>query len=251
MQRLIIKIDEELCNGCGACVTGCAEGALQIVDGKARLVREQYCDGLGACIGECPTGALILEERVADPFDVEETNKWLMSLGRETVGHVPTTISQTSAPAAAGGCPGSRVLAFNRSGTTPQAGGQGPLQPVESELGQWPVQLKLVPVSAPYLRGADLLVAADCVPFAYADFHRKLLKGRAVVIACPKLDHAADYVDKLANIIRQNDLRSITVAHMEVPCCFGLGQIVKAAIEKAGVRVPVMDVNIAVTGEMK
>jgi NAD-dependent dihydropyrimidine dehydrogenase PreA subunit len=250
VQRLIIKIDEELCNGCGACVTGCAEGALQIVDGKARLVKEQYCDGLGACIGECPTGALVLEERAADPFDVEATNQWLASIGRETLTHVPPAPGQPPAPVA-GGCPGSRVLSFNRDNTTPSGGGQQSYQPAASELGQWPVQLKLVPVTAPYLRGADLLVAADCVPFAYADFHRKLLKGRAVVIACPKLDDSADYVGKLAEIIRQNDLRSITVAHMEVPCCFGLGQIVKAAIEKAGVKVPVMDVNIAVTGEMK
>ncbi len=249
MQRLIIKIDEDLCNGCGACVTGCAEGALQIVDGKARLVKEQYCDGLGACIGECPTGALTLEERVADPFDVAATNEWLASIGRETVPHAAATPSPAPAPFG-GGCPGSRVLAFDKAEKHSQQG-QPTAQPSASELGQWPVQLKLVPVTAPYLREADLLVAADCVPFAYADFHRKLLKGRAVVIACPKLDNGADYVDKLAEIIRRNDLRSITVAHMEVPCCFGLGQIVRAAVAKSGVKVPVMDVNIAVTGEMK
>ena len=250
MQRLIIRIDEDLCNGCGACVTGCAEGALQIVEGKARLVREQYCDGLGACIGECPTGALTLEERAADPFDAEATNKWLASIGRETLPHASETQPAPINTQQSGGCPGSRVLAFDRAAVSDKDSG-GTAVPAASELGQWPVQLKLVPVSAPYLREADLLVAADCVPFAYADFHRKLLRGRAVVIACPKLDHGAEYVDKLAEIIRLNDLRSITVAHMEVPCCFGLGQIVRAAIEKSGIKVPLMDVNIAVTGEMK
>ncbi len=250
MQRLIIRIEEDLCNGCGACVTGCAEGALQIVDGKARLVKEQYCDGLGACIGECPTGALTLEERVADPFDVVATNQWLSSIGRETIEHGQATSTQAAAIAVAGGCPGSRVLAISRPESTPATGSSSE-QAKASELGQWPIQLKLVPATAPYLREADLLVAADCVPFAYPDFHRKLLKGRAVVIACPKLDHSADYVDKLAEIIRLNDLRSITVAHMEVPCCHGLGHLVQTAIAKAGIKVPVMDVNIAVTGEMK
>lgn len=245
MQRLIIKIDEDLCNGCGACVPGCAEGALRMVDGKARLVKEQYCDGLGACLGECPTGALTLEERVADPFDEQATNQWLMAIGREPIAVHKTNPAEQQQT---GGCPGWRVL------TSPRAEAGAPDQPAslkgKNELRQWPVQLHLVPPSAPFFAEADLLIAADCVPFAYADFHRKLLRGRALVIACPKLDDTANYVDKLAEIIRRSDLLSITVAHMEVPCCHGLGRIVAAAVEKSGVRIPVMDVNISVNGEM-
>lgn len=246
--RKIIKIDEELCNGCGVCVPGCAEGALQIVDGKARLVKEQYCDGLGACLGECPTGALTIEERESVGFDEEATNIWLKSIGRTPI---PVSHNQPSPdippqPTHAG-CPGSRTMSFAKKTETLDA----PVNSGVSQLQQWPVQLMLVPTSAPFFQESDLLIAADCVPFAYPDFHRKLLKGRSLVIACPKLDNAEHYVDKLAEMIRQNDFRSITVAHMEVPCCFGLGRIVSEAIKRAGVKVPVMDVNVGLEGDLK
>lgn len=259
--RKIIKINEDLCNGCGLCVPGCAEGALQIVDGKAKMVKEQYCDGLGACLGECPTGALTIEERDAEAFDEVATNAWLKSLGRDPlpVGGVHATAApKATAPAPlahahlhahGGGCPGSRMMAFNKRNDEPAA--DAPVNAGRSELQQWPVQLMLVPTSAPFLREADLLIAADCVPFAYPDFHRKLLKGRALVIACPKLDNAEHYIEKLAEMIRVNDFRSITVAHMEVPCCFGLGRIVSEAMKRAGVKVPVMDINVGLQGDLK
>jgi Fe-S-cluster-containing hydrogenase component 2 len=252
--RKIIKIDEELCNGCGQCVPGCAEGALQIVDGKAKLVKEQYCDGLGACLGECPTGALTIEERESDAYDEAATNEWLKSIGRPTVGgahhaaeakqHAPA--HQPDLPC---GCPGTAMKSFGKRQAEQPI--NAPASAGRSELTQWPIQLMLVPPSAPFLREADLLLAADCVPFAYPDFHRKMLKGRALLIACPKLDNAELYVEKLAAMIRQNDFRSITIAHMEVPCCFGLGRIVNEAIKRAGVKVPVMSINVGVEGELK
>ena len=245
--RKIIKIDEELCNGCGVCVPGCAEGALQIIDGKARLVKEQYCDGLGACLGECPTDALTIEERDSEGFDEKATNIWLKSIGRTPIPITHDHNASKVAPQAAGGCPGSRMMSFAKKAETADVGTSAG----ESQLQQWPVQLMLVPTSAPFLQESDLLIAADCVPFAYPDFHRKLLKGRSLVIACPKLDNAEHYVEKLTEMIRQNDFRSITIAHMEVPCCFGLGRIVSEAIQRSGVKVPVMDVNISLEGEIK
>jgi len=256
--RQIIKIDEDLCNGCGQCVPGCAEGALQIVDGKARLVKEQYCDGLGACLGECPTGALTIEERDSEAYDVDATNAWLTSIGRDPVPHIAPPVVTPAPPSVrshlqdhshGGGCPGSRLMSFGQAEDNPAT--HAPLGTAKSELRQWPVQLMLVPPTAPFLREADLLIAADCVPFAYPDFHRKMLKNRAVLIACPKLDDAAQYIEKLAQMIRINDFRSITIAHMEVPCCFGLGKIVNAAIERAGIKVPVMSINVGLQGELK
>jgi len=256
--RQIIKIDEDLCNGCGQCVPGCAEGALQIVDGKARLVKEQYCDGLGACLGECPTGALTIEERDSEEYDVEATNAWLTSIGRDPVPHVAPPVvppapqsvrSHQQAHSHGGGCPGSRLMSFSQ--TEDNLATHAQLGAAKSELRQWPVQLMLVPPTAPFLREADLLIAADCVPFAYPDFHRKMLKNRAVLIACPKLDDAAHYIEKLAQMIRINEFRSITIAHMEVPCCFGLGKIVSAAIERAGIKVPVISINVGLQGELK
>ena len=252
--RKIIKIDEELCNGCGQCVPGCAEGALQIVDGKAKLVKEQYCDGLGACLGECPTGALTIVERESEGYDEVATNEWLKSIGRPTVGgahHAPEAKQHASAhqPDLPCGCPGTAMKSFGKRQAEQPS--NVPASAGRSELTQWPIQLMLVPPSAPFLREADLLLAADCVPFAYPDFHRKMLKGRALLIACPKLDNEELYIDKLAAMIRQNDFRSITIAHMEVPCCFGLGRIVNEAIKRAGVKVPVMSINVGVEGELK
>jgi len=249
--RKIIKIDEDLCNGCGACVPGCAEGALQIVEGKAKLVKEQYCDGLGACLGECPTGALTIEERESEQFDEISTNEWLKSIGRDPI---PVASHAQEKPAhvhghalASGGCPGSRTMSFAKTQTAAPVNASAGV----SELQQWPVQLMLVPTTAPFLRESDLLIAADCVPFAYPDFHRKMLKGRTLAIACPKLDNAEHYIEKLTEMIKLNDFRSITIAHMEVPCCFGLGRIVDEAIKRSGVTVPVMDINVGIQGGLK
>ncbi len=232
--RKIIKIDEDKCNGCGLCVPSCAEGALQIIDGKARVVKDQYCDGLGACLGECPQGALEVIEREADDFDEAAA-----------IAHVAKTTQ--AAPVHHGGCPGSRVMMFNHErNTASNTAGKS-----SSELRQWPVQLHLVPENAPYLNEADLLIAADCVPFAYPDFHRRFLKGKALLIGCPKLDDSETYLAKLTEIFKRNNLNSVTVAHMEVPCCFGMVHLVKEALKRSGAKIPFYDTTITIDGEIK
>lgn len=246
-QRPMVKIDETKCNGCGLCIPNCAEGAIQIIDGKARLMADHLCDGLGACLGHCPVDAITVEEREADPFD-------------ETAVHAHLAQSAEPAPRPAahhsgqnhamGGCPGSRMLQFNRETASEKCVSALP-QEMPSELTQWPVQLTLVPPTAPYFKNADLLVAADCVAYAYANFHQKLLRGKALVIACPKLDDSEAYVEKMTEIIRHSDLKSITIAHMEVPCCSGLSRIVKMARAKAGKDVPIYDLTVGVEGELK
>jgi Pyruvate/2-oxoacid:ferredoxin oxidoreductase delta subunit len=233
VRRQIVVIDEEQCNGCGQCAAACAEGAIQVIEGKARLVKEEYCDGLGACLGECPQGAIRIEERVAGAFDPEATEEHLRRLGRS-----PAPAHQ-QAPA---GCPSAAVHTFA------PAAGAGPAGQA-SALAQWPVQLHLVPPAAPYFQGADLLVTADCVPFAYADYHADLLAGKAVVVGCPKFDDAGFYVDKLAAIFSASEIRSVTVAIMEVPCCRGLVQVVQRALAQSGKDLPVAVVTITIRGE--
>ncbi|MCR3922551.1 MAG: 4Fe-4S binding protein [Firmicutes bacterium] len=236
MKRAVIHIDEEKCNGCGECVPSCAEGALQIIDGKARLVADNLCDGLGACLGDCPMGALVVEEREADEFDEAAVQQFLAAQKE----------AESPAKAPAGGCPGSMARALHTTSkeTAPLAQeGETP-----SELTQWPVQLKLVNPGAPHFKNADLLIAADCVPFAYADFHRQFLRGRVLTIGCPKLDDAMSYVEKLTELIRINDVNSITIVYMEVPCCGGLAGIVREAIKRSGRTVPVEHVQISLEG---
>lgn len=233
MKRLIIKIDEEKCTGCALCVPSCAEGALQIVDGKARLVSETYCDGLGACLGACPEGALTVEEKEAQPFDAEATEAYLASLKTEET--------------MACGCPSSSERVLER----PVDSLDETSPPASSQLAHWPVQLRLVSPQAPFLRESDLLVAADCVPFAYADFHRNLLKGHSLVVGCPKLDDSDAYIKKLASIITLNNLRSITVAHMEVGCCFGLTYIVREAVKQSGTKIPIQSLTVSVNGSVE
>jgi Pyruvate/2-oxoacid:ferredoxin oxidoreductase delta subunit len=251
--RKIIQIDENKCDGCGLCVPSCAEGAIQIIDGKAKLVADKYCDGLGACLGECPKDALKIVEREADEFDEVAVNELLKKLGREPLKH---DHSEPEAPKTqpihqnlGGGCPGSRMMNFNfnQRSKAPIESGENTV----SQLSQWPVQLSLVSPQAPYFKDADLLVAADCVPFAYPDFHNKLLAGKAVAIGCPKLDNTEAYVNKLTSIIANNNIKSITIAHMEVPCCFGLLQVVNQAVAKSGKDVPVTKVNIGIQGDIK
>jgi Pyruvate/2-oxoacid:ferredoxin oxidoreductase delta subunit len=241
--RNIVKIDEEKCNGCGLCVSACAEGAIQMIDGKAKLVSEIYCDGLGACLNCCPVDAITIEQREAAEFDEEATKKYLEEISRNKAAHAK------QAPKAEGfGCPGMRMMNFADE-AKPSPAGQTQAD-VSSQLGQWPVQLKLVSPMAPYFAGADLLLVADCVPFAMGDFHHKLLKGKAIAIACPKLDDGSGYVQKLADIIATGKPKSITVAHMEVPCCTGLLRMAEKAIILAGSDLEIQDITISLRGEV-
>jgi NAD-dependent dihydropyrimidine dehydrogenase PreA subunit len=232
--RKIVKIDEEKCNGCGLCVPTCAEGALQIVDGKARLISEKYCDGLGACLGECPQGAITIEERESEDFD------------EEAVSHHLRMSELASAPLPCG-CPSATVTQFEGQEVTEVA----PSAYQQSMLTQWPVQLALVPPGAPFLDQADLVLAADCVPFAYAGFHQDFLKNHALLVACPKLDNFDAHLNKLTAILRQSPVKSLTTVHMEVPCCFGLVHMVRQAILASGKDIPLREVTIGVKGDLK
>ena len=229
--RSIIEIDEEKCDGCGQCVPACEEGAIQIVDGKARLVQERFCDGLGACLGECPRGAITIVEREAEDFD-EEAAK----------AHVERSAA-VGPSAAHSGCPASRAMAF---GAVERQSAGTPVAPRPPQLRNWPVQLTLVPVGAPWLEGAELLICADCVPFACADFHEELLAGHQVITACPKLDQLEPYLEKLTAIFSEHELSSVTVARMEVPCCGGLQMLIEEALRAAGREVPVETVVVTI-----
>ncbi len=231
--RNIVKIDEEKCDGCGQCVDACAEGAIQLVNGKAKLVSEIYCDGLGACIGHCPMDAITVEQREAAEFDEEATKEHL-------------TQQKTAETSLECGCPGTMAKTLRK--TKPAA--EAPAGEVPSQLEQWPVQLKLVSPLAPYFKNADMLLVADCVPFAMGDFHNQILKGNSIAVGCPKLDDSEFYIEKLAAILKANQLNSLTVVHMEVPCCFGLTQIAKKAIESAGVDLSFEDVTVALDGSI-
>ncbi|MDD5309617.1 MAG: 4Fe-4S binding protein [Deltaproteobacteria bacterium] len=233
--RKIIRIDENLCNGCGVCVPSCAEGAIRIIDGKARLVSDKLCDGLGACLGECPEGALIIEEREADEFE------------EELVEHVKAKASEeVRGEPAACACPGARVMQFDDG--TPAPNDEDVRR---SELRQWPVQLHLVPTTAPYFKGADVLLAADCVAFAVGDFHKDHLRGKALAIACPKLDQGEDvYVQKLTALIDDARINTLTVMIMEVPCCGGLVRMAQAAQGSAKRKIPVKRLVVGLKGDI-
>ena len=277
-KRNIIRIDENKCDGCGLCVPSCAEGAIQVIDGKARLVSEIYCDGLGACLGECPQNAITIEERDAAEFDESAVEKHLASIGRNPQAHAPAPAPKPApapAPAACpstrphpaglerllgtaglagqahghgGGCPGSAARMLEPRPAAAPAGGPAAEAPA-SQLGNWPVQLMLLPPRAPYFQGAELLIAADCVPFAFADFHRRFVAGKTVAIGCPKLDDTQVYLDKLAQIFAANEIRSIQVAYMEVPCCFGLVHTVKEALAASGKSIPLTLTKISIRGD--
>ncbi|MFC1682693.1 ATP-binding protein [Candidatus Zixiibacteriota bacterium] len=248
MRREIIKIDEEKCDGCGQCVPACAEGAIQVIDGKAKLVSEVYCDGLGACIGDCPTGALTIETREADAFDEAAVEKHLES--DDAAKADPRLQPDAKAPGCSFSCPGSAAQVLQRQGAAPSTESREETGAIQAQLGQWPVQLHLVPVNAPYFQDADLLITADCVPFAFADFHRKFLKGRALAVGCPKLDDFEAYRAKLTEIFRQNDIRMVEVAHMEVPCCFGMVQLVQTALRDSGKTIPLVLTRVGIRGEI-
>jgi len=253
----VVHIDEELCDGCGDCVPSCAEGAIQVIDGKARLMADNLCDGLGACLGECPQGAISIEEREAEQFDEEAVQERLADLtsGPEA-GTPPAPVPETAAPAPADGpgcgCPGARVLQFEGAAAeaAPAAGPAAGPAPA-SALRQWPIQLHLVPPTAPYFQGADILLAADCTAFAMGDFHTKHLPGRSLAVACPKLDQAQEiYLEKLVAMIDQARINTLTVLVMEVPCCIGLVQLAAEAAARAGRKVPVKKMVVGLRGEI-
>ena len=283
--RKIVKIDESKCNGCGQCVPGCAEGALAVIDGKARLLKETYCDGLGACLGECPQGAITIEDREAAQFDAAAAEAHVAALaagqgaaraagrtergmGVPPMSSAPSertksqgqdasgTHGQDARATVGGGCPGSRMMQFARRGAATGGSAQdsgaapaGQRPAVESALGQWPVQLALVPIEAPYYEDTELVLTADCAAYALGDFHERFLRGRSVAIACPKLDDVSPYVEKLAEILRRNTIRGLVVVHMEVPCCGGIVRLAEEAARRSGRSLPVRDVMIGLQGE--
>ncbi len=220
--RKIVRIDEELCDGCGQCIPNCAEGALKIIDGKARIVKEEYCDGLGACLGHCPQDAIAIIEREAPEFDEEAVHEYLKSAEPPEEINCKACMSIPSLEDA----------------------------PARSNLGQWPVQLNLVPLEAPFYQGRELIVSADCVPVAYPNLHREL-KGRSIVIGCPKFDDARHYLEKLTEIFRRNDVRGVRVLRMEVPCCSVLNGVVEAAVKASGKDIPVTESIVTVRGELR
>jgi len=239
--RKIITIDEELCDGCGQCLPGCAEGALQIIDGKAKVIDYKYCDGLGACIGECPTGALKIVEREVEEFDEDAVAEHLQK---------QEAFREQADSVLACGCPSEQIQTFPMAAACESANRPADFGPSESALSHWPVQIRLVPSSAPFLKGADLLVAADCVPVAYAAFHRDLLPGKAVLIGCPKFDDVQDYIARFAAIFKEADIKSVTVVTMEVPCCSGLPAIVGKGMQAAGVKMPIKELVVSARGQI-
>jgi len=281
-RRKVIRIDEAKCTGCGVCIPNCPEGALQVLDGKARLVSDLFCDGLGACVGNCPEGAMTVEEREAEPYDEARVMANIVKAGPNTIAahlkHLkdhnacnlynqalsylkqhnipvpksevrsqkPKAKSQNREPELACGCPGSAVRDLSPSATR-SLDPSIPSRP--SALRNWPIQLTLIPPSAPYLKNADLLIAADCVGSSHPNFHEDLVPSRVLIIACPKLDDADAYQKKLTAIFRQNSPKSVLVAHMTVPCCFGLVELVKQAIADSGRTIPFADVTIDIDGK--
>lgn len=274
MKRKIININDEKCDGCGQCIPDCPEGALQVIEGKARLVSDLFCDGLGACIKTCPNDAMIIEEREAEPYSEKKVMANIVKYGdavvrahldhlkdhgenellRQAIEYlnenkikIPEKETAHAATLACG-CPGSSAREITREKKTQHSGSHK----AESELRQWPVQLKLLNPSAAYFNNADLLVSADCVPFAYGGFHSELLADKIVVMFCPKLDPYIDeYIEKMAAILTNNNIKSVTIAHMEVPCCSGTVHIIEKALQQSGKKIPVKEITISVNGEIK
>jgi Pyruvate/2-oxoacid:ferredoxin oxidoreductase delta subunit len=240
-KRKIIQIDEEKCDGCGQCALSCAEGALVIKDGKAKVISDNLCDGLGACIGECPQGALNIIEREADEFDEKAVEQHLAAQGGE---NHPESLHSPK------GCPSARIQPLVPVSACEKANQPAALGDEASALAHWPVQIRLVPPTAPFLKGADLLVVADCVPVAFPNLHRDFLKGKVVMIGCPKFDDAQDYIQKFAAIFRSAGVRRITTVIMEVPCCSGLPNIVEKGLALSGKQIPMEEVFISTRGKV-
>jgi NAD-dependent dihydropyrimidine dehydrogenase PreA subunit len=273
-KRAIIKINQDKCNGCGGCIPNCPEGAIQVIDGKARLISELFCDGLGACLGHCPQGAISIEEREAQEYNERMVMENIAKQGQNVikahlehlVGHGQSQYLKEAidflqekgieVPLSAGNhannaghsCPGAKVMDFRKENS--QAPAVANITQINSQLRQWPVQLNLVPSFAPFLDNADLLIAADCVPFAFANFHQGLLNGKALLVGCPKFDDLKLYSEKITQILKSNQIKSITYAHMEVPCCSALLEIIKSAIASSGKKVPFKEAVISIKGEM-
>lgn len=252
IKRKIIKIDEEKCDGCGLCIPSCPEGALQIVDGKAKLVKEEFCDGLGACLGECPQGALTVEEREVEEYDEEGVIGHLKEQSPELLekhlAHLKEhahELPQYHSHHGIASCPSAQMLQWEKKEEA-----RGKEARVDSKLRQWPIQLHLVPPSAPYFQNANLILVADCVPFAYPNFHTDFLKGKAIAIGCPKLDNPDAYVSKLTQILKGSDIKSLKIVHMEVPCCYGLVHIAQEALNRSGKDIPLERVKIGIKGEI-
>jgi Pyruvate/2-oxoacid:ferredoxin oxidoreductase delta subunit len=241
--RKIIQIDEELCDGCGNCILACAEGAIQIVEGKAKVIADKYCDGLGACLGDCPQGALKVIEREADEFDEKAVEELL----KHQKAH-------KNASPGAGGCPSAAIKTFPIAGEGPacNCANEAKAHPSDglSTLGHWPVKIRLVPAGAPFLKGSDLLIAADCTSVAYPSFHKDFLKGKTVMTGCPKFDDAEGYVTKLAQVFAESGIKSITSVVMEVPCCSGMPVIIKRALERSGVDLPFTEIVVSARGKI-
>ncbi|MFH2132403.1 MAG: 4Fe-4S binding protein [bacterium] len=237
--RKIIEIDEDLCDGCANCVVACEEGAIQIIDGKAKVIKEMFCDGLGACIGDCPQDALKIVEREADAFDEAAVAEHLKVLEKET---------KLEPAAPAGGCCSSKIQTFMPMGSCQQANRPVTTAAENSALTHWPIQINLVPPQAPFLKGADLLIVADCAPATTPNFHREFLKDKVMMMGCPKFDDGQAYVQKFAEIFRSAGLKSITVLIMEVPCCSGLPMMVKKGLELSGMNIPIEEVVISIRG---
>jgi ferredoxin len=236
--RKIIEIDEELCNGCGNCETGCAEGALQIIDGKAKIVSDTFCDGLGACIGECPTGALRIVEREAVPFGEEAVKQHL---------------AEKEKPSLPCGCPSTHIQIFDKPSACKAVNKPAHIErgiEEESSLIHWPIQIKLIPASAPFLKGVDLLVLADCTAVAFPTLHRDLMKGKVVMMGCPKFDDAHEYVSKFADIFKTAGIKSVTTVIMEVPCCSGMPMIVKKGMEEANKKITMKEIVLSLKGKI-
>jgi ferredoxin len=238
--RKIIEINEDLCDGCGQCIIGCAEGALELVDGKAKVIADNLCDGLGACIGECPTGALKIVERRADEFDEEAVERHLAKASEKEVQEDKMAC----------GCPSAQIQSFAPPSPCQEANTPTVDDNVQSSLGHWPIKIRLIPPTAPFLKGADLLVLADCSGVAYANLHRDLLKGRVVMMGCPKFDKVQEFIDRFEDIFRTADINSVTSVVMEVPCCSGLPGILTKAMEKAGVDIPIEQLVVGNTGNI-
>ncbi|MEW5774191.1 MAG: 4Fe-4S binding protein [Thermodesulfobacteriota bacterium] len=272
--RKIIQIDEDKCTGCGACVPGCAEAALAIVDGKARLVKDIYCDGLGACLGHCPEGALTIVEREAPDFDEAAALAYAAAIGHPAAPKAHPAPAPAPGPAALAkapcGCPGQAVMSLKpaapkagpvpfapQPGPQPGPGGRpAPFAPAPAgegmnDLGHWPVQIRLVPPDAPFLRGADLVVAADCAAVAVADFHRRFVRDKAILMGCPKFDGDADYAGRFAELFARSGVRSVTVVRLEVPCCAGLPAMVRAGLAAAGKDIPYREIVVTRDGRLQ
>ena len=238
--RKIIKIDEELCDGCGNCVPGCAEGALQVIDGKVKVIDDKFCDGLGACLGDCPVGALTIIERETEEFDETAVEAHLQQkVQPDDSKHLHLA-----------GCPSANIQSFKKAGFQAATDAAQAVATPESALAHWPVQIMLVPPTAPFLKGADLLVLADCVAVAYPNLHAEFLKGKAIMMGCPKFDDVQQYINKFTDICKHSGIKSITSVVMEVPCCSGLPMIVKKGMELSGAKIPMEEVVISTRGKI-